>query len=245
MAIVLDPAELENDILSTLDIIFNNNLLHTSPDELSRHYSKRYFNYYTISFMKCSPYVSYFDKSDIIQSIDLCNHFNWLTQEHIMRMLKLNYKQIHYNIKRYQDQNRYDLVDKMIKEHNDKLLLLSINKPYDEELYKPTLNYLIKENPINHTILNDCLNSTKCPNYFNMYNICKNKKEIKELKKTIDNNKQEHQKEIKELKETIDNNKQEHQKEIKELKETIDNNINFKIIIFLLFTYQIIFKKIL
>jgi hypothetical protein len=57
----------------------------------------------------------------------------------------------------------------------------------------------------------------------------------------IDNNKQEHQKEIKELKETIDNNKQEHQKEIKELKE---NNINFQIIIFLLFTYQIIFKNL-
>ncbi len=244
MAIVLDPAELENDILSTLDIIFNNNLLHPrDADEHSFNYSKKSIYNYIIRFMKCSPYVSYFDKSEIIQSIDLCNYFNWLIQTHIMRRLKSNYKQIHYNIKRYQDQNRYDLVDKMIKEHNDKLLLLSINKPYDEELYKPTLNYLIKED--HRTILNDCLNSTKCPNYFNMYNIYENKKEIKELKETINNNKQEHQKEIQELKETIDNNKQEHQKEIKELKETIDNNINFQIVIFLLFTYQIIFKKIL
>jgi hypothetical protein len=293
MSFLLNPYELKDNIIKTLNIVFDN--CTNYPNNFC-YYNKKNLNDHIDGFLNNNTnYIN-------LKNIDVENIYNSIKiiiQNKMMNKIRLKHKELLLNTNL--DYNLF----------NTDLLSLSINKPYNEELYKSTIAILNNGGKCLHFRLNDTITNLVNDNipyiWFSINNLKKefnktinnNKEEhkkeieelkeaikeaiqkeinridteieneiddvdertnenIKELKETIDNNKQEHQKEIQELKETINNNKQEHQKEIQELKETIDNNkqehqkeikelkknnINFQIIIFLLFTYQIIFKN--
>jgi hypothetical protein len=200
MSLLLDPNELKDDIISTLNICFEN-CTNYPNNYLS--YNKKYLNDMINIFLNNNN-----RKIDISK---ICNYMNSFIQNKIMNIIISKHKELLSN----QNSDNYNLF-------NNELLSLSINKPYNEELYKSTRDTLnnCRNNYCLHFKLSTIIsifNTDHIPYiWFYIDNL---KEELKDLKKTIDNNKQDNQKEIRDLKKTIDNN--ENQKEIKELKQTI------------------------
>jgi len=199
MSLLLDPNELKDDIISTLNICFENSE--------SNYYSRKAFIANIEYYVKN---VQYYFKPDTINITKLCNYLNKIMQNKAMNSIISKHKELLSNTPNSDFYNWF----------NNDLLLISINKPYNEELYKSTndaLNGLCRGfNICTDSRCNSLLGNDIPYIWFYIDNL---KEELKNLKKTIDNNKQDNQKEIRDLKKTIDNN--ENQKEIKELKQTI------------------------
>jgi len=229
MSLLLNPYELKDDIISTLNICFEN------VDSCS--YNRKYFILLIENYLNNKQfYIKQSFTSDDITKI--CNYMNSIIHNKFMNKIISEYKNLSSN--QNTDNSRF---------FNNELLLLTINKPYNEELYKSTIAFLNGCNEryclhlfselsnFNSNLENDIPYIWYYINDFreelkNIKNtINNNQKEIRDFKKTIDNNENQN----KELKQTIysfkkelnliiDNCKKENQKEIEEIKKTIDNN---------------------
>jgi len=226
MSFLLNPHELKDDIISTLNILFE----HNDNDYINTIYTRKHFissiEHY-LNNIQC-----YFKPFDSIDIIKICNYINSIIQNKFMNKIISKYKELLLNSN-----------DDNCRLFNNELLSLSINKPYNEELYKSTILTLYHPSNVwRHCLyFGEIINNIDNNLHDNIHYICfyinnfkeKTQKELKDLKKTININ--ENNKEIKELKQTIyffkkelnliiDNYKKENEKEIEEIKETIDNN---------------------